>query len=69
MKNTILIAEDDFKIRQMVTLFLKGNNFEVIQAADGEEALDLFYEHNKDIDLILLDVMMPGWLFSIKDYT
>ena len=59
MKNTILIAEDDFKIRQMVTLFLKGNNFEVIQAADGEEALDLFYEHNKDIDLILLDVMMP----------
>ncbi len=42
MKNTILIAEDDFKIRQMVTLFLKGNNFEVIQAADGEEALDLF---------------------------
>jgi two-component system response regulator ResD len=43
----------------MVTLFLKGNNFEVIQAADGEEALDLFYEHNKDIDLILLDVMMP----------
>ncbi len=51
MKNTILIAEDDFKIRQMVTLFLKGNNFEVIQAADGEEALDLFYEHNKDIDL------------------
>ena len=59
MKNTILIAEDDFKIRQMVTLFSKGNNFEVIQAADGEEALDLFYEHNKDIDLILLDVMMP----------
>ena len=59
MKNTILISEDDFKIRQMVTLYLKGNNFEVIQAADGEEALDLFYEHNKDIDLILLDVMMP----------
>ena len=38
---------------------MEGNNFEVIQAADGEEALDLFYEHNKDIDLILLDVMMP----------
>ena len=66
MKNTILIAEDDFKIRQMVTLFLKGNNFEVIQAADGEEALDLFYEHNKDIDLILLDVMMPRMVgFSV----
>lgn len=59
-KSTIMIAEDDFKIRQMITLFLNGNGFNVIQAEDGEKALEIFYKNNEEIDLILLDVMMPN---------
>lgn len=58
--NTIMIAEDDFKIRQMITLLLNGNDFNVIQAKDGEEALEVFYQNKNKIDLILLDVMMPN---------
>ena len=47
----------------MVRDFLVKQNFEVLEAGDGEEALDVFYK-NKDIALIILDVMMPkmnGW--------
>lgn len=58
-KYTILIVEDDNKIRQMVSLFLKGNGFVIIEAEDGVKGLEILSSHEDDIDLILLDVMMP----------
>lgn len=62
-KNTILIVDDESRMRKLVKDFLTKADFEVLEAADGEEALAVFGE-NKDIALILLDVMMPkmdGW--------
>lgn len=62
-KLKILVVDDESRMRKLVKDFLMKNNFEVMEAADGEEAVDLFYE-NKDINLIILDVMMPkmnGW--------
>lgn len=56
---TILVADDDRRIRQMLTLYLKGHGFQVLEAENGEEALDVFYANNSKIDLVLLDVMMP----------
>ncbi len=62
-KIKILVADDESRMRKLVKDFLTKKDFEVIEAADGEEALDLFYEQ-KDIALFILDVMMPkanGW--------
>ncbi|MCR5665478.1 MAG: response regulator transcription factor [Eubacterium sp.] len=57
-KKKILVVDDESRMRKLVRDFLVRSNFEVIEAQDGEEALNLFYTVN-DIDLILLDVMMP----------
>lgn len=54
----ILVVDDEEKIRKLVKDFLVKKGYEVIEAKDGEEALDLFYDQ-KDISLIILDVMMP----------
>lgn len=54
----ILVVDDEEKIRKLVKDFLVKKGYEVIEAKDGEEALDLFYGQ-KDISLIILDVMMP----------
>lgn len=62
-KLRILVVDDESRMRKLVRDFLVKKEFEVMEAADGEEALDLFYK-NKDIALIILDVMMPkidGW--------
>ena len=59
----ILVVDDEQRMRKLVRDFLVKKNFDVMEAGDGEEALDIFYE-NKDIALIILDVMMPkmdGW--------
>jgi len=59
----ILIADDEARIRKLVGDFLKKQGFIVIEAEDGEKALDIFYE-DPGIDLVILDVMMPyydGW--------
>ena len=59
----ILVVDDESRMRKLVKDFLVRKDYEVIEASDGEEAIDLFVEHN-DFDLILLDVMMPkidGW--------
>lgn len=59
----ILVVDDESRMRKLVRDFLVKNNFEVIEAADGEEAVDAFFR-DKDIALIVLDVMMPrmdGW--------
>lgn len=57
---TILVADDDRRIRQMLTLYLKGHGYNVLEAENGDQALDVFYANSSKIDLILLDVMMPG---------
>ncbi len=54
----ILVVDDEARMRKLVKDFLKKNNYEVIEAADGEEALDIFF-NDKDISLIICDVMMP----------
>ena len=62
-KIKILVVDDESRMRKLVRDFLIRNNFDVAEAADGEEALDLFYK-DKEIALIILDVMMPkmnGW--------
>ena len=59
----IMVVDDESRMRKLVRDFLTREGFQVIEAADGEEAVDLFYE-NKDVALIILDVMMPkmdGW--------
>lgn len=54
----ILIADDEARMRKLVRDFLTRAGYEVLEAADGEEAVDLFYSQ-KDIVLLILDVMMP----------
>ena len=59
----ILMVDDEARMRKLVKDFLIKSNFEVLEAEDGSQALDLFYA-TKDIALIILDVMMPkmdGW--------
>lgn len=59
----ILVVDDESRMRKLIRDFLVKSNFDVMEAGDGEEALNLFYEQ-KDIALIVLDVMMPkmdGW--------
>ena len=62
-KRKVLVVDDESRMRKLVRDFLVRQDFEVLEAGDGEEALETFYR-NKDIALILLDVMMPkmnGW--------
>ena len=62
-KLKILVVDDESRMRKLVRDFLVKSNYEVIEAEDGTEAMDLFFAQ-KDIDLIVLDVMMPkmdGW--------
>ena len=54
----ILVVDDESRMRKLVKDFLTKKNFQVLEAGDGEEAMDIFYKE-KDIALIILDVMMP----------
>ena len=56
---TILLAEDDTDVRTMTELLLRKAGYKVLVAADGQEAEDLLARHGTDIDLALLDVVMP----------
>lgn len=59
----ILVVDDESRMRKLVKDFLTKKNFQVLEAGNCEEAMDIFYEE-KDIALIILDVMMPkmdGW--------
>ena len=55
---TVLVVDDESSMRKLVRDFLVKSNFEVLEAGDGEEALDLFFLQ-KDIALLVLDIMMP----------
>ncbi len=62
-KLKILVVDDESRMRKLVKDFLVKQNYEVIEAGDGSEALDMFFAH-QDIALIILDIMMPkmdGW--------
>lgn len=62
-KLKVMVVDDEARMRKLVKDFLTRDDFNVIEAEDGEDALNKFYE-NKDIALIILDVMMPkmdGW--------
>lgn len=73
MDYKILVVDDEQRMRKLVKDFLVKQDFQVIEAQDGEEAVDLFLE-NKDIALVILDVMMPkmdGWQVcrEIREYS
>ena len=59
----ILVVDDESRMRKLVRDFLQREGYSVLEAADGAEAMDVFYE-NKGIALVILDIMMPkmdGW--------
>jgi CheY-like chemotaxis protein len=58
-RETVLVAEDDTMVRRWVRGVLAGAGYRVLEAADGREALDLFRRYAREIDLALLDVVMP----------
>ena len=61
---TILVVDDETRMRQLIKDFLNKKNYKTIEAKDGEEALDVFEQYQDKIDLIILDIMMPkvdGW--------
>lgn len=63
MNIKILVVDDESRMRKLVKDFLVREGYTVLEAGDGMEAMDIFYE-DKDIALIILDVMMPkmdGW--------
>ena len=69
----LMVVDDEERMRKLVKDYLTIKGYEVIEAADGKEAVDVFLQ-NKDIALILLDVMMPnmdGWetLKIIREYS
>ncbi len=64
MNEVILIVDDESRIRKLIKDFLTKENYQTLEATDGEEALKIFEENSSKIKLILLDVMMPkldGW--------
>ena len=56
---TVLVAEDDEQVRALTVKVLRSAGFEVIEAANGQEAVEQFDRHAKEIELLLLDVVMP----------
>jgi two-component system response regulator ResD len=63
-KKTVLVVDDELKIRILLKDFLESAGFDVLEAQDGKMALDIFQKSIKIIDVILLDIMLPeldGW--------
>jgi len=72
-KIKILVVDDESRMRKLIRDFLEREGYQILEAADGVEALDIFYAE-KNIDLILLDVMMPrmdGWQVckEVREYS
>lgn len=64
MNKCILIVDDESRMRKLIKDFLTAKGYSILEAEDGEKALQVFEENSERIDLILLDVMMPkldGW--------
>ena len=61
---TILIVDDEARMRKLIRDFLTVKNYKILEAEDGEQALKIFEDNCEKISLILLDIMMPkldGW--------
>ena len=61
---TVLIVDDESRMRKLIKDFLMQKNYKILEAGDGEEALKVFEKNQNKISVILLDVMMPkldGW--------
>lgn len=61
---TILVVDDESRMRKLIKDFLIQKNYNILEAEDGEKALSIYQENKEKISLILLDVMMPkldGW--------
>lgn len=56
----VLIAEDEASIREIIAITLKRAGYEVTEACDGEQALEFYNMPDKEFDVVLLDIMMPG---------
>jgi PAS domain S-box-containing protein len=56
---TILLAEDEDVVRELVVRILESSGYKVLTASDGDEAIKIFYDRADDIDLVLLDAIMP----------
>lgn len=56
---TVLIAEDEVSIRDFVVINLRRNGYDVLEASNGEEAINLFNDNSDIIDIVILDIMMP----------
>ena len=64
MNNYILVVDDESRMRKLIKDFLAAKGYSILEAEDGEKALQVFEENAEKISLILLDVMMPkldGW--------
>ena len=64
MNNYILVVDDESRMRKIIKDFLVAKGYNILEAGDGEKALQVFEENSEKISLILLDVMMPkldGW--------
>ena len=59
-KRRILVVDDEEVVRGFLTSVLSSEGFEVLLASEGSEALDILSSQNKSIDLVLLDMIMPG---------
>ena len=57
MQYTILVADDEKEIRELLRLYLENGGYQVVEAEDGQQAMDIL--HRKHIDLCILDIMMP----------
>ena len=69
MDKSILIVDDESRMRKLIKDFLVARGYSILEAEDGEKALQIFEENKEKIHLILLDVMMPkldGW--SVLSY-
>jgi len=75
MRNiNVLVADDEFRIRKLLVEFLHREGYKVLEAEDGEQAIDAIFETKTKIDLVILDVMMPkydGWfvLERIREFS
>jgi len=61
-KPKILVVEDEELVRSFLKDFLEMKGMEVLVASGGEEAIDLFSRHREDIDLVILDLVLPGMM-------
>lgn len=58
MPNTVLVVEDEFRMRELIVAYFKKEDYQVFQTDNGPDAIDIFEREN--IDVIILDIMIPG---------